>query len=120
IRDVIDGTSNTLFVGEQTPNNPDGGTGGSQRAPFWGYSYAGFIQSGIVPSSLSFVAGYDTCRAIPGNTKPVCQSVWYSNHGEVNFRRADGSVRGISRKTDVVNTWVALGTIAGKEVIGEF
>ncbi|MEZ6060070.1 MAG: DUF1559 domain-containing protein [Planctomycetaceae bacterium] len=113
MRDVVDGTSNTTFVGEfHTVTSP-------RRGTFWGYTYTSYVLSCATPESRTLVADYDKC-ASQGDSNP-CKRAWGSLHsgGSINFLLTDGSVRGISPNIDM-GIWLAAATIQGGEVMGEF
>lgn len=109
LTDIIDGTSNTLMVGEYaTRTSP-------RRATFWAYTYTSYSQSSAVPQSRTLMNDYDACVAL-GDSNP-CKRGWGSFHtGVINFVWCDGSVRPVRTSIDM-NLFVALATIAGGEVV---
>jgi prepilin-type N-terminal cleavage/methylation domain-containing protein len=125
IANILDGTSNTLMVGEmQTFTN-------NRRRTFWAYTYTSYNQSTItVGQSRTLVGDYEKCRRIGGRygSNP-CKRGWGSFHpGVLQFCLADGSVKGISETVDM-GTWQsntsvrsmgvlpAMASIQGGEVI---
>jgi prepilin-type N-terminal cleavage/methylation domain-containing protein/prepilin-type processing-associated H-X9-DG protein len=113
IRDVVDGTSNTLAVGEfHTISRP-------QRATFWGYSYTSFVLSCATPQARTLIPDYDKC-AMQGDSNP-CKRAWGALHsgGAINFLKADGSVGNITPNIDS-GIYLAISTIQGGEVVGEY
>ena len=111
---VLDGTSNTLAVGEymtQTTTN---------RGTFWGYSYTSYVLSSIQYESRLYIPDYNLCASMPGvpaGSNP-CKRAFGSFHpGVINFLLVDGSARGISTTVDLVNVMGALATIARKETV---
>ncbi len=115
MRDMIDGTSQTLMVGESDWNIPDylftsGPCSGQVR---WGFTY----WSSPYPLATVFTT------MAPFNPKSggsaVLSRFRSDHHGFVNFALCDGSARPISENIDQ-NTLNALGTRAGREVVGEF
>lgn len=103
MRDVTDGTSNTLFVGEVTINDGTIGNSYSQWAGIWAVS--------------STVTGINWSGRSNG---------WRAGHGfaskhvgGAHFLLADGAVRFISENLSLL-TFGQLGSKAGNEVVGEF
>jgi type II secretory pathway pseudopilin PulG len=111
LRNVRDGASNTLLVGESTTR-----TNRAWRT-FWAYSYGYFSLSAATPQARTLLGDYDACRAAggPGNDKP-CKRGWGSLHcGGINFVLCGGSVHFLSTSIDM-DLFAALATIAGGEV----
>ncbi len=111
IDDVVDGTSNTLMVGESTTRT------NRRFRTFWAYSYAHFSLSGATPQERGLWGDYDRCVAAggAGSTFP-CRRGWGSFHpGGMNFALCDGSVRFIPQTIDV-EVLAQLATISGGEV----
>jgi len=122
-RDITDGTSNTLLVGESAYNLPSylfssGACNGQSRYSFtmWANGY---------PTSVGFITtnAFNPRDTGPG-TGSAYNSTWVyafrSEHvGMVNFVMADGSVRTIS---DTINSDLldALASRDGGEIVGEF
>ena len=108
---ILDGVSNTLFVGEYyTVTRPT-------RTTFWAYTYGSYSQSSVVvDSNRSLLADYDKCEAaggIGGNN--TCKRGWGSLHNNgLNFLMGDGAVRFISKNIAMVVLGEAA-TIAGGE-----
>jgi prepilin-type N-terminal cleavage/methylation domain-containing protein len=112
---VIDGLSNTLLVGEFTPQKRP------TRGTFWGYSFGPYNCSSATPESRVFINDYDKCTSIGGmGGEDTCKRMWGSNHpGGINFVFGDGTVRQIGIDIDV-NTFVALSTMAATDSLGHF
>jgi prepilin-type processing-associated H-X9-DG protein len=118
---MIDGTSNTIMVGEFTldqPNTDDGS--GENRGTFWAYTYASYNQSSFSLLSQTITTNYNACyeanKGRPYTDQP-CKRGWGSNHSNgLNFVMCDGSVRWVSYSVDV-NIMAAMATIAGGEVV---
>lgn len=110
---ITDGLSNTLLVGEKA-SATTGATLGQQT--FWGYSYAGFNKSMMVPQSRTLLTDYQRCVDIGGaGAASPCKAGWGSFHaGGLQFALCDGSVRLISDNIDmeILND---AATIAGEE-----
>ena len=115
IRDVTDGTSNTLFVGESTYAEFGGGLG----CPELSHWLAPWSVSGT-PYGINM--DYPNTDILPGGVRAgfLTGCGFRSRHpGGAQFLLADGSVRFISETINML-TFSALGTKAGGEVIGEF
>ncbi len=109
---IIDGTSNTLMVGEYTTRTTP------RRTTFWAFSYTSFALSAMTPESRTLIADYDLC-ASQGDSNP-CKRAFGSFHlGGINqFVKADGSVNALARTIDM-SVYAGLSTIAGGEVVSE-
>src|SRR5207247_1192000 len=106
----LDGTSNTIMVGEYTTTTtPD-------RTTFWAYAYTSFALSNATPESRTLIADYTKC-ANAGDSNP-CKRSWGSFHsgGVLQFLRCDGSVTAISPNIDM-RVYSASSTIAGGEAL---
>jgi prepilin-type N-terminal cleavage/methylation domain-containing protein len=108
---VVDGTSNTLLVGEYSTRTHN------QRRTFWAYTYTSYNQSSATPQARTLLADWDRCVDIGGpSAENACKRAWGSFHGEIiNFVLVDGSVRPVNVNIDL-NLFMALATIAGGEV----
>ena len=108
---IIDGTSNTLLVGEYTNIDVP------RRATFWAYGYTSYNQSSVTSESRILGNSYNRCRNSPGNGgNNPCKRGFGSNHPNgLNFLMADGSVRFVSYNVDI-NLLAAMATMAGGEV----
>jgi prepilin-type N-terminal cleavage/methylation domain-containing protein/prepilin-type processing-associated H-X9-DG protein len=110
---VIDGTSNTLMIGEyHTTTN-------LQRKAYWGVSAAFYSVGSLGPDSPTRgLTDHAACAAlvVTGNSNR-CNRAFASLHtgGGMNFAMGDGSVRVVQSTIDM-NTWVGLGTMMGGEV----
>jgi prepilin-type processing-associated H-X9-DG protein/prepilin-type N-terminal cleavage/methylation domain-containing protein len=108
---VLDGTSNTLAVGERaTRTRP-------RRGTFWADAFNLYSLSAAYNQSYIFLNDYDACTAIPGVDVARCKYGWGSFHpGGINFVFCDGHVTTISLSIDM-NVFQALATIANGETV---
>jgi hypothetical protein len=107
---ILDGSSNTLMVGEYTTRTRP------RRTTFWAFSYTSFALSCATPESRTLVADYDLC-ARQGDSNP-CKRAFGAFHagGVIQFLKCDGSVSPIS-PTINTTTYANLSTIAGGETV---
>lgn len=101
IKDVVDGTSNTLMVGESSNSKCNGHTG------FWGH----FNQT---TGSCAIPMNLDTDPA--GSNWPDNYAFHSYHEGGVQFCFADGSVHFLAESIDLA-TYRGLATRAGNEVV---
>ena len=117
LRQVVDGTSKTLLVGEQTmkPSSESA----QRRRTFWAYTYTSYNKSEVVPETRTMFSDYDRCVAL-GDSNP-CKRAWGTAHtgGAIQFVFADGSVRSIPPSIDM-QVFAAMASIAGEEAVGTF
>jgi prepilin-type N-terminal cleavage/methylation domain-containing protein len=119
---IIDGTANTLLVGEYTNTGAtvagvNGDTPTSNRATFWAYTYASYNQSSVTTESRVLTNNFAKCAVSPGQGGDnPCKRSFGSGHSVgMNFVLCDGSVRFVSYSVDV-NMLAGMATIAGGEV----
>ncbi|MGD9854292.1 MAG: DUF1559 domain-containing protein [Planctomycetaceae bacterium] len=137
-RDVTDGMSNTLLLGERShfdPNYDTFFTNAATQNPMggWGYWAPSGGQLGLTDLTMSSFAPinyrmpYDFANAPGGggsfdNSRAAIQrlNAFGSQHtGGAHFALCDGSVRFLSENIDQ-NVLRALSTRAGGEIVGEF
>lgn len=110
VRDITDGTSKTLMVGEMTTTtNPAWRT-------LWSYAFAHYSLSAATPQARVLIGDYDKCSAMggKGNSQP-CKRGWGSLHGGVlHFLLCDGTVQSLSTEIDP-ELFASLATIAGSD-----
>jgi prepilin-type N-terminal cleavage/methylation domain-containing protein/prepilin-type processing-associated H-X9-DG protein len=114
---VLDGTSNTLAVGEYMTTTT------TNRGTFWAYSYTCYQLGSIGFESRLYIPDYNLCANTPGTPagSNPCKRAFGSFHpGGINWLLVDGSVRFISTTVDLNNVMAALGTIANREAVGQF
>jgi len=105
MRDVVDGTSNTVMVGEQVSDVT------TNRGTFWAYSYTSYNSSDAYPESATLL-GYERCG---GSNQ--CKRGWGSYHpGGLHFGLVDGSVRFFSENINIY-LFCSLATINGGETV---
>ena len=114
LTDIIDGTSNTLFVGERHTISEPG------RGPFWACSF-NLYNAGMAEElySQALMPDYNQCvNLVGGANANYCKYGWGSLHdgGVINFVFGDGSVHAITPNISMA-IFVELSTIAGGEVI---
>lgn len=108
---VVDGTSNTMIVGEMTTLTT------TRRGTFWAYSYTSYNASDVTGQPRSMLSDYDKCVAIGGSGgSNTCKRGWGSFHagGSLEFLMADGSVKLVPTTIDG-QVWMNAATIAGSE-----
>ena len=115
--DIIDGTSNTIVVGEYHTMTRN------RRRTFWAYTYTSYNQSSVCPEcgSRTLIPSYDDCIAVRpcggGSCDNPCKRGWGSLHpGVVQFALADGSVRPIPVTVNMF-TLGGLASIQGGEQV---
>jgi prepilin-type N-terminal cleavage/methylation domain-containing protein len=110
MKDITDGSSKTLMVGESTNRY-------NRRRTFWAFTFGTFVMSQTVPFAPTLNGDYDQCIALPdyGINYRTCKGGWASNHNHgMNTQMCDGSGDFISFDVDL-NVFAALGSIAGGE-----
>jgi len=112
-KDIFDGTSNTVAIGERFRNSLDDGTNNRYRQ----YFCIGSPNS--QDEHASFQGSIGTQFNDETSTTYGYAGFSSAHDGGVQFLMADGAVRFISENIDN-NTKKALGTRKGKEVVGEF
>jgi hypothetical protein len=110
---ILDGTSNTLMVGEySTMTTP-------RRTTFWAYSYASYSLSSVSLQTRTLLSDYEKCKKIDGPSgEHACKRAWGSFHAGplINFALCDGSVRGFSTNVSM-QILASLATVAGGEAV---
>jgi len=128
LRDIVDGTSNTLMLGEVLVNDDDG----DHRSRFYNAHGGNCLFSTMVrPNSktgdrIQLGCGQGTgqwttqtpCNPVGSGTQTMI-GVRSMHTGGAQVAMADGSVRFVSDNI-AESTWLALSTIFGGEVIPEF
>jgi prepilin-type N-terminal cleavage/methylation domain-containing protein/prepilin-type processing-associated H-X9-DG protein len=99
LKDITDGTSKTLMLGESTNTSLDTGGVDFTRRSLWAYSWGNYNlgQATARPGSSDdwmFYGDYDRCFNTPGLGYPLrmCTVAWYSFHPNgMNIAMCDGS-----------------------------
>ncbi|HBN75108.1 MAG TPA: prepilin-type cleavage/methylation domain-containing protein [Planctomycetaceae bacterium] len=126
MRDVVDGTSNTIMIGEVSWNQYYAFGAGSSitRGGLWG-AFGQHKYDDMVSRTTNAIFGINQSRPDPGNTNDGFGSF---HKGGAQFVLADGSVRFISENVDSRNaagttpmgTFQRLGVKDDGLVVGEF
>lgn len=109
---VLDGTSNTLAVGEYMTTTT------TNRGTFWAYPYTCYSLSSIQYESRHYIPDFNLCGSLPGTPtgNNPCKRAFASFHpGVINFVLVDASTRSISPNVDLVNILGPAATIMGGE-----
>ena len=124
IKDITDGTANTVMLGEKAHivrSSADPSFRTRRRPPaarrtFWAYTYTSYQRSVTFLRSSTITNDYARCMEI-GEGDNVCKRGWGSLHpGGFNVTMCDGSVQFISESIDVF-MYGSLSTIANGEII---
>lgn len=110
---ILDGTSNTLMVGEYSTVTIQ------RRTTFWAYAYTSYAQSSVSLQTRTLLADFDKCDKIggPAGVQP-CKRAWGSFHAGpvLNFAMCDGSVRSFTPNVSM-KILASLATVAGGEAV---
>ena len=112
---ITDGLSATVIVGEyHTRTN-------SPSKAFWASTHSFHSLGATLPYPFARIPDYDACMAADEAYWPPCYRAFAALHagGMTNFVFCDGHVTALAPDIDG-NTFQALGTIAGGEVVPEF
>ncbi|MCA9005380.1 MAG: DUF1559 domain-containing protein [Planctomycetaceae bacterium] len=128
IRDIVDGSSNTIMHSESIIRGSSGADWGSAGHYWGGGRWGGGLFTTLEPPNTTIPDEHNTCKSTTwplapctavGSTTQI-QNYARSNHiGGAHCLLADGAVRFISSNVDRA-TFQALGTRASGEVLGEF
>ncbi len=124
ISDIPDGTSHTVFMGEQTPYHSDstwvGIVPNSKTCPTPAFAYAGCDEAAPQVNVHSGPSLNETPPVIhPPNSYVGYVDEMYSEHlGGCNVLMGDGSVRFVSETIDQL-VWLAMATRNGGETVNE-
>ena len=124
IKDITDGTANTVLLGEKAHIVRSSGNVASaeeaarRRRTFWAYTYTSYQRSVTFQQTRSIINDYARCMEIGGDSNDnVCKRGWGSLHPSgFNVTMCDGSVQFISESIDIF-MYGALSTIANGETI---
>lgn len=118
VRDIRDGLSNTLAIGERTNGPIPGGTTGGGHALFETAWPAAVREITDFPDDHGHMVLFET-QFRPNQPGGDDKGLSAPHEGMAQFAICDGSVRGISENIDA-DLYEALSTRAGGEVTGEF
>jgi prepilin-type N-terminal cleavage/methylation domain-containing protein/prepilin-type processing-associated H-X9-DG protein len=112
IAEILDGTSNTMLIGEYATIPPASNAPSAMWAVSWGYAALG----STAPSQcVRGLPNYNTCMNCIASNR--CRRAFASFHpGGMNFAMADGHVVFIKTYIDA-NVYQALSTYAGNELV---
>ena len=111
IQQIVDGTSNTIMVGEYSSATLPDGTD-KIRGGLWAYAYTSYNQSSATPFSETLLGDYLKCYDL-GRNIDRCKRGFGSLHVGDIFQAVycDGSVRQISFDV-AIDVWLHLATVA--------
>jgi prepilin-type processing-associated H-X9-DG protein len=116
LKDITDGTSSTLLLGEKSHRGNMAES--PRRRTFWAYTYTSYQRSLTFLQTRSIISDYDRCLRVGGafDDNP-CKRSWGSLHpGGLNIALCDGSLQFISESIDIF-LFGAMSTIANGEVV---
>ena len=123
--EILDGFSNTLFLGESTNRTPtvvtDEGLiyASVGRRPFWAYTSRYYNTVCVYPESRTIMGDFALCDLVggPGGSNACKHGGWGSHHpGGLNFSFGDGSVVFVSTDVDMI-TLAKLASMKGEELV---
>jgi prepilin-type N-terminal cleavage/methylation domain-containing protein len=123
LKNISDGTTNTILAGESTNWATADAANPMGRRTLWALPWGNYIESQTYPSARQFQGSWPKCLAARGPADPdnsddakICYSGWFSGHpGGMNFIKCDGSGEFISFEVDLP-TFATMGSIADEGV----
>jgi prepilin-type N-terminal cleavage/methylation domain-containing protein len=115
LRELEDGSSKTLLVGEQTSKGSSASS--IRRRTFWAYTYTSYNKSEVVPQTRTMLSDYQRCVDIggPGTDNP-CKRAWGTAHvAGIQFAFCDGSVHNVTVEIDM-ELFAALASVGGPDL----
>jgi hypothetical protein len=112
-KEITDGTSNTLLVGEyHTETDPDSTY---SRRTMWAYGYTSYNQSSTIDAGQTLIPDYNRCVSTHTD-EHECKRAWGSLHAAniIQFVRCDGSGAQVTPEIDLA-AWCAMGTIQAED-----
>jgi len=122
LRQITDGLSNTMFIGEMTSQATRSSNSALVRATprrrtFWAYTYTSYNKSCAVPQTRTLLVDYGRCVEVGGSGgSDACKRAWGALHpGGLHFSFGDGSVRFLNTSIDM-QIFAEMATMAGGEI----
>jgi hypothetical protein len=117
-RQIIDGLSNTIAVGERSIEVQDGVASHWNRTA-WAYSYGQYNKSAAHLDARMFLRDFDACISTSPTAEYACKQGWSSFHPRgMHFVNCDGSAYFQTGDIDL-EVFAARATIAGNEGPGQ-
>lgn len=115
LRQITDGLSKTIAVGERSIELQGGATSHFRRTA-WAYAYGQYSKSAAHLDARMFVRDFDACiRSIGPGGDFACYQGWMSFHpGGMHFVHCDGSVQSLTDDIDL-ELFAAQATIAAAD-----
>jgi prepilin-type N-terminal cleavage/methylation domain-containing protein len=125
IKNISDGTSNTMLAGESTDKSAADEPVSERRRTFWAYSRGNYSSSQTTPQDRTLWGDYYRCYrppnadgsvGNPGTSSRACMSGWASNHTSgINTVNCDGSVQFVDAAIDL-QAWATRGSIGDEGI----
>ena len=115
MKNIADGTSKTLLIGEQTMKPTS--ESARRRRSFWAYTYTSYNKSEVVPETRTMFSDYDRCVQAGSDSNP-CKRAWGTAHtnGGIQFAYTDGHVSNVPPSVDMI-AFASAASINGQEAL---